>query len=167
VRWRCPSLLFYSWERSRWDRHPPRVAARWRHCHAVIVGCGLFLWHHPPKTHDIPPRLVIKLDAKLYDAVSANTNLRRTTCFHWNEADDPATRRSVGWTSPGNGRSPGAFNIYPETETNFLCTINGAQLTFIKNDQGEVTAIIHHMAGRPDSEGKKLKKRMIAFGHID
>jgi hypothetical protein len=30
-------------------------------------------------------------------------------------------------------------------------------LTFIKNDQGEVTAIIHHMAGRPDSEGKKLK----------
>jgi hypothetical protein len=27
---------------------------------------------------------------------------------------------------------------------------------FIKNDKGEVTAIIHHMEGRPDSEGKKL-----------
>jgi hypothetical protein len=30
-------------------------------------------------------------------------------------------------------------------------------LTFIKNDKGEVMAIIHQMAGLPDSEGKKLK----------
>jgi hypothetical protein len=31
------------------------------------------------------------------------------------------------------------------------------QVTFIKNDKGEVMAISHHMAGLPDSEGKKLK----------
>jgi hypothetical protein len=34
---------------------------------------------------------------------------------------------------------------------------HGAQVTFIKNDKGEVMAIIHHKAGLPDSEGKKLK----------
>ena len=27
----------------------------------------------------------------------------------------------------------------------------------MKNDKGEAMAIIHHMAGLPDSEGKKLK----------
>ncbi len=29
-------------------------------------------------------------------------------------------------------------------------------MTFIKNDKGEVTALIHHMAGLPDSEGKRI-----------
>jgi hypothetical protein len=27
----------------------------------------------------------------------------------------------------------------------------------MKNDKGEATAVIHHIAGLPDSEGKKLK----------
>ena len=49
------------------------------------------------------------------------------------------------------------MNMFPESETNFLLTINGAQLTFIKNGKGEVTGVIHHMTGLPDSEGKKLK----------
>jgi hypothetical protein len=51
---------------------------------------------------------------------------------------------------------PGPLDVYPESETNFLVKINGAQLTFIKNDTGEVTAVIHHMAALPDSEGKKI-----------
>ena len=51
----------------------------------------------------------------------------------------------------------GAFDIYPESETNFFLKIDGAQLTFIKNDKGEVTAVIHHYPGFPDIEGKKLK----------
>jgi hypothetical protein len=125
---------------------------------AVIVGCGLFLWHHPPKTHDIPPRLVIKLDAKLYDACVGQYEFAPDNVFR---TGMKLTIRRQGDQLVGQARGMGvlrgAFNIYPETETNFLCTINGAQLTFIKNDQGEVTAIIHHMAGRPDSEGKKLK----------
>jgi hypothetical protein len=49
------------------------------------------------------------------------------------------------------------LDLYPESETNFFLKINGAQVTFIKDDKGEVRAIIHHMAGLPDSEGKKLK----------
>jgi len=51
----------------------------------------------------------------------------------------------------------GALDFYPESETNFFLKINGAQLTFIKNDKGEVMAVIRHLTGYPDSEGKKLK----------
>jgi hypothetical protein len=54
----------------------------------------------------------------------------------------------------------GAFDIYPESETNFFIKLNGAQLSFVKNDQREVTAVIHHSArfGVPDAEGKKVKE---------
>jgi hypothetical protein len=53
----------------------------------------------------------------------------------------------------------GIFDIYPESETNFFLKLDGAQLTFIKNDKGEVTAVIHHssQAGVPDGVGKKVK----------
>jgi hypothetical protein len=57
--------------------------------------------------------------------------------------------------------------LYPESETNFfrknhdglIFKHHAAQLTFINNDKGEVTAIIRQMAGLPDSEGKKLKNK--------
>jgi hypothetical protein len=65
------------------------------------------------------------------------------------------------WLNYGPTPTPAgvsAFDIYPESETNFFLKFDGAQLTFIKNDKGEVTAVIHHMDGRPDLEGKKLKK---------
>jgi hypothetical protein len=45
------------------------------------------------------------------------------------------------------------------SETKFILKINDAQVTFIKNDQGEVMALIHEMPqlGLPESEGKKVK----------
>jgi hypothetical protein len=54
----------------------------------------------------------------------------------------------------------GAFDIYPESETSFFIGLNGAQLTFIENDKGEVTAVVHHSArsGVPDTVGKKLRE---------
>lgn len=48
------------------------------------------------------------------------------------------------------------FDIYAESQTNFFLKINGAQLTFIKNQKGEVTSVIHHMSGVPNWEGKKV-----------
>jgi hypothetical protein len=33
---------------------------------------------------------------------------------------------------------------------------NGAELIFIKNDQGEATGLIHHTDGLPDSETRKV-----------
>ena len=51
---------------------------------------------------------------------------------------------------------PTRIGIYPESETNFFLKINDEQLTFIKNDEGEVTALVHHMTGLPDCQGKKV-----------
>ena len=50
----------------------------------------------------------------------------------------------------------GVFDLYAESETNFFIKINGAQLTFIKNDKGEVTAVTHHEPGVPDIKGRKV-----------
>lgn len=49
------------------------------------------------------------------------------------------------------------FDLYPESETDFFLKKYGSQVTFIKNDKGEVMALIHHLAGLPDGVGKKLK----------
>ena len=61
------------------------------------------------------------------------------------------------WQAWGENATRGAIDIYPESETNFFIKLNGAQLTFIKNDKGKVTAVIHHLAGLPDCKGKKVK----------
>ena len=64
-----------------------------------------------------------------------------------------------------------AFKIYPESETNFLfkaprsaifrlaVSDSPEELSFIKNDRGEVTSTFLSRRGQglPDSEGKKLK----------
>jgi len=64
----------------------------------------------------------------------------------------------------GDGRlcEPGAFPMYPESETNFLEKLTGDQFRFIKNDEGRVTAVTHHSLGDtlmwfPDWEATKLK----------
>ena len=65
------------------------------------------------------------------------------------------------WQARGKNTFPGPFNIYPESETNFFFKISGAQLTFIKNDNGEVTAVSLHNGTwlpLPDGKGEKLKK---------
>jgi hypothetical protein len=41
----------------------------------------------------------------------------------------------------------------------FLQKKYGTQVTFIKDDKGEVMAISRHKPGRPDSAGKKLKTK--------
>jgi len=103
------------------------------------------------------PRGIIKLDTKLYDACAGQYEFAPDAAFPtgikltiWRQGDQ-LVGRAVGRNGGG-----GDFEICPESETNFFLKINGAQLTFIKNDKGEATAVIHHIAGLPDSEGKKL-----------
>jgi pyruvate,water dikinase len=50
----------------------------------------------------------------------------------------------------------GCVSVLKRLAEDHTAEITGAQLTLIKNDKGEVTAVIHH-AGFPDCEGKKLK----------
>jgi serine-type D-Ala-D-Ala carboxypeptidase/endopeptidase len=114
----------------------------------------------PPKAPEPPkPRAFIKLDTKSYDACVGQYEFAPDAAFPtgikltiWRQGD-----QLVGQAMGKNGGG-GEFEIYPESETNFFLKINGAQLTFIKNDKGDMTAVVHHIAGLPDSEGKKLKK---------
>jgi serine-type D-Ala-D-Ala carboxypeptidase/endopeptidase len=73
----------------------------------------------------------------------------------WRQGD-----RLVGQVpdKPGRPGSGGAFDLYPESETSFFLAMDDGQFVFIKNDKGEVTAVIvHHPAGLPDTGGKKVK----------
>jgi len=49
------------------------------------------------------------------------------------------------------------INFYPESKTNFFDTIGGVQLTFLKNDQGEVTAVIARDDIGREHKGVKLR----------
>jgi D-alanyl-D-alanine-carboxypeptidase/D-alanyl-D-alanine-endopeptidase len=116
----------------------------------------------PPKAPEpVKPRVAIKLDPKLLDAIVGHYEFAPKAPFPtgakvtiWREGGQ------LVWQIWGENTIQGAFDIYPESETNFFIKLNGAQLTFIKNDKGEVTAVIHHSAraGVPDAEGKKLKE---------
>ncbi len=127
---------------------------------AIFVGCAPFQCLELPRT--VPqastPHIAIKLEGKLLDACVGEYEFAPDTVFF---TGMKLTIRRNGdhlvWQAFGRNAPQGALDVYPESETNFFLKINGAQLTFIKNDKGEVTAVIHHYAGFPDSEGKKLK----------
>jgi hypothetical protein len=113
----------------------------------------------PPKAPEpAKPRASITLDTKSYDAcvgqyefvpcMAFPTGIKLTVLRQGNQLVGQALGRNGGG---------GEFEMCPESETSFFLKINGAQLTFIKNDRDEVTAVIHHIAGLPDSEGQKLK----------
>jgi Alpha/beta hydrolase family len=127
---------------------------------AIVVGCTAFQCLELPRTAPEGPKrhAIIKLDAKLLDACIGEYEIAPDNVLG---AGTKVTISRNGdhlvWQAFGGDALRGALDLYPESETNFFLKINGAQVTFIKNDQGEVIGIIHHMAGLPDSEGKKLK----------
>jgi D-alanyl-D-alanine-carboxypeptidase/D-alanyl-D-alanine-endopeptidase len=114
----------------------------------------------PPKAYEPPKsRVAVKLDTKLLDACVGQYKFAPTAQF---PTGIEATIRREGdqllWQARGRNVIPGPFNAYPESETNFFIRVHGPQLTFIKNDQGEVTALsLHDDAWLPDGVGKKLK----------
>ena len=141
---------------------------------AIIVGCIAFQGMKPPRTAPEAPKphIAINLDAKLlvacvgqYEFPPDNRVLVGVKRTIWRQGD-----QLMGKTTVMN-KIVDTFEIYPESETNFffkaswpradIAATGGTSwqgLTFIKNDSGEVTAVIFHRGqGLPDSEGKKLK----------
>lgn len=128
---------------------------------AIFVGCAPFQCLELPRTAPkVPkPHDIIKLDAKLLDAYIGEYEIMPDNVFGigtkvtiWRNGDH------LVWQPFGKMPLPGALDLYPESETNFFLKKYDAQVTFIKNDKGEVTTIIHRIAGLPDSEGKKLER---------
>ena len=116
----------------------------------------------PPERYAAPkPRVAVKLDPKLLDACVGDFEFAPSKAF---PVGIKATIRREGdqllWQARGQNAFPGVFNIYPESETNFFFKMSGAQLTFIKDDHGDVTAISLHdgtWLPLPGGQGKKLK----------
>ena len=127
---------------------------------AIFLGCVPFQCLELPRTAPQAPTAhnIIKLDAELLDACVGKYEIAPDNVFG---IGTKVTIRRKGdhlvWQAFGRRVSQRALDLYPESETNFFLKKYGARVTFIKNDKGEVMAIIHHMAGLPDSEGKKLK----------
>ena len=48
------------------------------------------------------------------------------------------------------------FELYPESETKFFARVANIQVTFVKNEKGEVTQLIAHQEGT-DTAAKKIK----------
>jgi hypothetical protein len=108
------------------------------------------------------PHTAIKLDAKLLDACVGvyeiapdNVFLSRTKVTIRRDGDH------LIWQAFGSNALEGDLELNPVSETDFILKTNGAEVTFIKNDQGEAVALIHQMPqlGLPESKGKKLKNK--------
>jgi D-alanyl-D-alanine-carboxypeptidase/D-alanyl-D-alanine-endopeptidase len=66
--------------------------------------------------------------------------------------------KQMFWRESGMNVPEGIFEIFPESETNFFDKVICEQLTFIKNDKGETTAVTFQAINRPDMiQAKKLK----------
>jgi hypothetical protein len=104
-----------------------------------------------------PSHSIVKLDTKAADTIAGEYEFPRDNVFRsgaklriWREDD-----RLFGEAS-GRGVLPGVLDICAESETNFFVKQNDAQLTFIRNDAGVVTGLVHHMEGILDSRATKL-----------
>ena len=109
-----------------------------------------------PMTEPLKPWVAIKLDSTLLDACVGRYEIPP-------DALSPTGAKLVisregdhlvgqMW---GENTTRGAMDIYPASETNFFIKLDGSQLTFVKDDKGEVTQVIHHLAGIPDHKGRK------------
>jgi D-alanyl-D-alanine-carboxypeptidase/D-alanyl-D-alanine-endopeptidase len=117
------------------------------------------------KVSDQPPerpklRTVVKLNPKFYDACVGQYEFPADDLFPHGVKLTLQRRGDglIGEASSTNGNW-GAFDLYPESETNFFFTLTvvGVDLTFVKNAKGEVTSVIRHVGWLSDKVGRKLK----------
>ncbi|HEY7546840.1 MAG TPA: DUF3471 domain-containing protein, partial [Blastocatellia bacterium] len=91
-------------------------------------------------------RKAIKLDPKIYDSYVGQYEL--TPAFIITVRRE-ADRLSIQATNQPK------FEIFAESETKFFLTVVDAQITFVKNDKGEVTHLILHQGG-VDQRARKI-----------
>jgi CubicO group peptidase (beta-lactamase class C family) len=119
----------------------------------------------PPKVPEpVKPPIIVKLDTHRLDACVGRYEVAPGAVF-------PAGMKLTVWREgeqlfaqargAGEHFIPGAFDLFPESETNFLEKLTCGQFGFTKNDQGQATAVSYHSstAGKtwfPEWEAKKL-----------
>ncbi len=111
----------------------------------------------PPKAPERPKRPVaIRLDRKWLDPCVGRYEFGPNSMFPKGiEVTITREGERLILLERGENAVPGAISVYPESNTEFFTKIDPVQLTFVKDNQGVVTAVIFHAAGLPDYEGKK------------
>ncbi len=105
------------------------------------------------------PLVAIHLSRKFLSAVAGQYEFEPSTTFPMGAK---LTIRQDGdqliGEASGQNMPQGAFDIFSASETTFFLKINGAQLTFKKDDPGRAIAVVYHTyAGRrPDCNGKRI-----------
>jgi CubicO group peptidase (beta-lactamase class C family) len=92
-------------------------------------------------------RVAIKLDPKLLDAYVGHYEIPQAFTM-------VVIRQGDRLLASPEGQPP--TEIFPESETKFFIKVVDAQISFVKNEKGEVTQLILHQNGR-DMAGKKIK----------
>lgn len=128
---------------------------------AIFLGCLVQCWKPLRKAPTaMTPHTPIKLDAKLLDACMGEYEITPDNVF---DTGGKVTIRRKGdhlvWQLFWDNAWQSSLDLYPESETNFFFKKYGAQVSFIKDDKGEVMALCRHKPGLPDSEGKKVKDK--------
>ena len=129
---------------------------------AIFLGCAPFQCLELPRTAPPAPtpHTAIKLDAKLLDVcVGEYAFPPDNACWlEWKMTIRRQGDQLMEQVMIRNKNYGAPVEIYPESKTNFFATAKDPhELTFVNNDQGEVTAVIARFPGIAIREGKKLE----------
>ncbi|HEX9422620.1 MAG TPA: serine hydrolase [Pyrinomonadaceae bacterium] len=92
-------------------------------------------------------RKAIKLEAKIFDAYIGEYQLAPTFVITISREGDQFFAEATG---------QGKFELFAETQTDFFLTVVDAQITFVKDDKGQVTHLVLHQ-NKVDQPAKKIK----------
>jgi|GEM_PF-2541536 len=106
--------------------------------------------HEAPKiSNEVPKeRVAIKLAPKTYDDYVGQYELAPGTTLTVRRDGDKLRAQLTGQPS---------FQVLPESETNFFFKVVDAQLTFVKDPSGKVTALVLHQNG--DQSARKISNQ--------
>ncbi len=97
---------------------------------------------------EIPkPRVEVKVDHKLLDAYVGEYEIRPGVVLSVTKESDHLTAQLT---------SQPKFDLFPESETKFFLKVVDAQITFVKDDKGQVSHVILHQGGQ-NTQAKKVK----------
>jgi CubicO group peptidase (beta-lactamase class C family) len=91
-------------------------------------------------------RIAVKVDPKLTDAYVGEYQLGPNAVMTISKVGEQLYAQPTGQPR---------VEIYPEAETKFFLKVVDAQLTFVKDEKGQVTHLIFHQGG--DREAKRIK----------
>jgi D-alanyl-D-alanine-carboxypeptidase/D-alanyl-D-alanine-endopeptidase len=112
------------------------------------IGRHLLERQYPLAKFEAPKeRKAIKLEAKVFDAYVGEYQLAPAFVITISREGDQFFAHATGQAK---------FELFAETQTDFFLTVVDAQITFVKDDKGQVTHLVLHQ-NKVDQPAKKIK----------